>query len=73
MGFLSILGEIVLRVGSFITNSASSSCKSMSHNRNLPEEGREKYSEISEGFADYADKMRSQADKLRERRNEEKM
>ncbi len=69
MGILSVLGEIVLRVGSFITNSASSSFKSMSYDRNLPKDGREKYSELSEGFADYADKMGSKADELRERRH----
>ncbi len=72
MGILSILGEIVLGIGSFITGNASSTMKSMSHDRRLSDEDREKCRNVSDGFSEYKDKMSSKANELKERRYEEK-
>lgn len=71
MSVLSILGEIVMAIGGAITGGVSSNFNSMSRDKRIPEEDREKFSNAADGFADYSDKMRSKANEMRDRRREE--
>lgn len=71
MSVLSILGEIVMAIGSAITGGVSSEFKSMSRDKRFSDEDREKCSNASEGFAEYSDAMRSKANEFKEQRQNE--
>lgn len=71
MSVLSVLGEIVMSIGSVITDSVSSNLNSMSRDKRFSDEDREKCSNAAAGFADYSDKMHSKANEFKEQRQSE--